>query len=227
MNTVHIGGNVMKYKCLVLDHDDTAVKSTPEIHYPSFAEALKLLRPDVKMSLIEFVNYCFSPGFNELCRDILKFSDEEQKLQYSIWKSHTEAMVPDFYEGFPELLREYKNKGGIICVVSHSESEKIRKHYRLSVGFEPDSLFGWELEEDKRKPSSYSLKEIMRIYNLDNTEMLVVDDLKPGLDMARSCNVAFAAAGWSHMVPEIKEYMKMNSDYYLKEVEELVKLVDI
>ncbi|HOK48860.1 MAG TPA: hydrolase, partial [Sedimentibacter sp.] len=30
----------MKYKCLVLDHDDTAVKSTPDIHYPSFVKAL-------------------------------------------------------------------------------------------------------------------------------------------------------------------------------------------
>ena len=35
----------MKYKCLVLDHDDTVVDSTAEIHFPSFIEYLKLTRP--------------------------------------------------------------------------------------------------------------------------------------------------------------------------------------
>lgn len=61
----------MKYRCLVLDHDDTVVKSTPDIHYPSFVEALKLLRPDMEtLSLEEFVSYCFNPGFSELCKDI-------------------------------------------------------------------------------------------------------------------------------------------------------------
>ena len=29
----------MKYKCLVLDHDDTVVDSTASIHYPAFLEA--------------------------------------------------------------------------------------------------------------------------------------------------------------------------------------------
>lgn len=28
----------IKYKCLILDHDDTAVQSTPGIHFPSFVE---------------------------------------------------------------------------------------------------------------------------------------------------------------------------------------------
>ena len=30
-----------RYKCLVLDHDDTAVMSTQAVHYPSFVEVLK------------------------------------------------------------------------------------------------------------------------------------------------------------------------------------------
>ena len=38
----------MRYKCLVLDHDDTVVDSTASIHYPAFLEALKILRPGVQ-----------------------------------------------------------------------------------------------------------------------------------------------------------------------------------
>jgi phosphoglycolate phosphatase-like HAD superfamily hydrolase len=216
----------MKYRCLILDHDDTVVKSTPDIHYPSFVEALKVLRPDMNLlSLEEFVSYCFHPGFLELCKAVLKFSKAEQEHQYKIWKSYTETKAPDFYPGFIELIKEYKKIGGIICVVSHSESKQIIRDYMVNCKLAPDLIFGWELEEQQRKPNPYPITEIMKRFNLDRNEILVVDDLKPGLDMARSCNVPFAGAGWSHIIPEIKDYMEANSDYYFSTVEAFKKFV--
>ncbi|AKA67913.1 HAD family hydrolase [Clostridium scatologenes] len=210
----------MRYRCLILDHDDTVAKSTPEIHYPSFVEALKTLRPKMKgLSLEEFVSYCFSPGFSELCKDVLKFNKVEQEYQYKVWKSYTKEKSPDFYPGFPNLIKEYKRLGGIICVVSHSESEQILRDYNLHCGLIPDLIFGWELEEYQRKPNPYPIIEIMKRFDLANNEILVLDDLKPGLDMARSCNVTFAGAGWSHIIPEIEDYMRTNSDYYFSTVE--------
>ena len=215
----------MKYKCLVLDHDDTAVKSTPDIHYPSFVKALKSLRPEIELSLNDFVNYCFSPGFTGLCRDILKFNDREQEIQYKIWKDYLYENAPDFYPGFPELIKGYKRAGGIICVVSHSESSHIIRDYTSHCGFEPDLIFGWELDEDKRKPNPYAIVETMKTYDLSNREILVVDDSKPGLMMARSCNVDFGAAGWSHALPRIENYMRMNSDYYFSTVDEFSEFI--
>lgn len=216
----------MKYRCLILDHDDTVVNSTPCIHYPSFIAALKVLRPDIKpISLEEFVAFCFNPGISELCKDVLKFSKEEQEYQYKVWKEYTQANIPDFYPGFSELILEYKKQGGIICVVSHSESEQIKRDYLLSCKLSPDLIFGWELEEHQRKPSPYPIIEIMKQFRLNRNEMLVVDDLKPGLDMAKSCDVAFAGAGWSHIIPEIKEYMQLNSDYYFTTVDALKEFV--
>lgn len=44
----------MRYKCMILDHDDTVVNSTATIHYPAFLEALKLLRPGVTISLEDY-----------------------------------------------------------------------------------------------------------------------------------------------------------------------------
>ena len=221
-----IGGIKLKYRCLVLDHDDTAVKSTPEIHYPSFLEAMKILRPDMRqLSLEEFVSYCFNPGFLSLCKDILKLNEDEQDFQYKLWKSYTKTNVPDFYPGFPELLEEFKKLGGIICVVSHSEREQIYRDYILNCRFAPDLIFGWELEEYQRKPNPYPILQIMKRFNLDNHELLVVDDLKPGLDMAIGCNVKFAGAGWSHINPEIKDFMKKNSDYYFSTVDSFSKFI--
>ena len=34
----------LRVRCLVLDHDDTVVKSTPEINFPAFLRSLKDLR---------------------------------------------------------------------------------------------------------------------------------------------------------------------------------------
>ncbi len=216
----------MKYRCLILDHDDTVAKSTPNIHYPSFIEALKVLRPNMEPLCFEkFVEYCFKPGFAELCKDILKFTEEEQQYQYKVWKKYTSTKVPEFYPGFSELITKYKELGGIVCVVSHSESKQINRDYMLNCKLKPDLIFGWDLEEDKRKPSPYPIIEIMKRFNLDSKEILVVDDLKPGLDMAKKCNVSFAAAGWSHVIPKIKDYMKSNSDYYFSEVESLKEFI--
>lgn len=37
----------------------------------------------------------------------------------------------------------------------------------------------------------------------------MVDDLKPGYDMAKACGVPFACAGWSdNQIPVVREYMQ-------------------
>ncbi|MBF4693410.1 HAD family hydrolase [Fusibacter ferrireducens] len=216
----------MKYKCLVLDHDDTVVKSTPTIHYPSFIEAMKVLRPELTpYTLEEFVNYCFDPGFDDLCRVILKYTDDESSRQQEIWRRYTGSVIPQFYKGFSELISNFRASGGYICVVSHSEKNRILRDYKKTLNIEPDMIFGWEGEAHQRKPNPYPLEAIMRQFNLKRSELLMVDDLKPGLDMARSCGIDFACAGWSHMIPSIVAYMRQNSDYYFEDVNALATLV--
>ncbi len=34
-----------RYRCILIDHDDTAVDSTSVVHYPAHLEALRVLRP--------------------------------------------------------------------------------------------------------------------------------------------------------------------------------------
>jgi len=209
----------MKYRCLILDHDDTAVQSTPEIHYPSFLEALSLLRPEMQpLSLHQFTSYCFNPGFSELCMDILKFTEEEQLQQYQIWKRYTETRIPDFYPGIPKFIQTYKNAGGIITVVSHSESQQILRDYQTKCKLTPELIFGWELAAEQRKPNPYPVREILKSFKLHESEVLVLDDLKPGLVMARSCGITFAAAGWSHNIHTIRKYRQANPDYYFPTV---------
>jgi len=216
---------MLKYRCLVLDHDDTVVKSTPTIHFPAFKKTLEKLRPNVNMTLEEFLLYSFEPGFSPLCHDILKFTDEEMEFQYNTWNEHVQKTIPKFYEGFEDIIKKQKDEGGLVCVVSHSNSVNILRDFNENFGIEPDMIFGWELGEEKRKPRPYPLNEIMRVYNLKPNELLMVDDLKPGYDMARSCGVDFAYAGWSNQIPKIVEFMKKNCDYYFDSVKKLEKFL--
>jgi len=43
--------------------------------------------------------------------------------------------------------------------------------------------------------------------------------------MAKSCNVTFAAAGWSHHIPKIRKRMEEESDYYFESVEKFKEFI--
>ena len=68
---------MLNYRCLVLDHDDTVVRSEETVNYPSFLEALKVLRPGRTITREEFTRWCFSPGFSALCSDYIGLTPEE------------------------------------------------------------------------------------------------------------------------------------------------------
>ena len=66
----------------------------------------------------------------------------------------------------------------------------------------------------------------MERFALRPEELLVVDDLKPGHDMARAAGVLFAAAGWANDIPEIEQFMRKNCDHYCKQVSDLARLLE-
>ena len=216
---------MLRYPCLVLDHDDTVVQSTPTINYPSFLESLHILRPGMEISLEDFLRYCYSPGFFELCTDILGFSDEELAFQIEHWRGYSRSHRPLPYDGFGPLLRQQREQGGLICVISHSSDENIRRDYHENFGLLPDLVYSSDLPAEQRKPSPYALRDIMARCGLEPQQLLMVDDLRPGLEMARACGVPFAAAGWSHTILELAEDLKRGSDFYLKTVDALRHLL--
>ena len=133
----------LKYKCLILDHDDTGVKSTPNIHYPSFVEALQDLRPnDEPITFEEFVRYWhYNPGFSSLCTDILSNFQREQNK--SINKTFRKIYCVNGTRFFIFICRnhsKFKKQGGIVTVVSHSERSRIERDYSIHCGFVPDAI---------------------------------------------------------------------------------------
>ena len=213
----------LRYPCLVLDHDDTTVDSTATVHYPCFVEYMAKYFPRVKMTLEEYFRYNFEPGVIEMFTDICGMTREEMEDEEAYWKEYVKDHIPRAYPGIREILEEQKRRGGKICVVSHSFSDYILRDYRTNGLPEPDLVFGWERPPEQRKPAVYPLKEIMKAFGMAPEELLVIDDLKPGYDMAKGAGVPFAAAGWANDIPEIESFMRKNCGLYFKKVDELYR----
>lgn len=215
----------MKYKCLVLDHDDTVVDSTASIHYPAFLEALRILRPGETMTLEDYFRENFDPGFIELCKRRFHMTEKDLEIEVNIWKNYVAKHTAHAYPGMKEIIERFRAEGGKVCVVSHSYDFNIRRDYEVNGLPMPDMIFGWECPPEQRKPSTYPLEQIAKAYAIHPKDMVMVDDLKPGYDMARSFGAPFAGAGWGYDILEIREFMKQNSDYYFTKVSELEKFL--
>ena len=211
----------MRYKCLVLDHDDTVVNSTATIHYPSFLAYLRRVRPVLHYTLEEYFDRNFDPGVLAFFGGELGFSEQEMAEEFRFWQEYVKTRVPEAYPGIREILERHRAAGGLIAVISHSISDNIRRDYRENSLPEPDAIYGWELAEEQRKPHPWPMQNLMLRFGLRPEEILMVDDLKPGYDMCRACGVPFAAAGWANDVPQIETFMRRNCDFYFKTVLEL------
>jgi beta-phosphoglucomutase-like phosphatase (HAD superfamily) len=214
----------LNYRCLVLDHDDTVVDSSATVHFPAYLETMRTLRPAmVPVTLDGWFLKNFDPGILPYLTDELGFSTEELETEYRIWRSYSSVREPHFYPGMAELLTTYASEGGRIAVVSHSERDIIERDYRSAGGVMPELVFGWEMDEDKRKPSPWPVLETLKEFEAAPEDILVVDDLKPAVVMARSAGVAVAGAGWGHSIPEIVDFMKQNCDHYFPRLADLEK----
>ena len=219
-------GNKLRYPCLVLDHDDTTVLSTPQVNYPAFLDTMKRLRPDAPHYDYEtFIGYCCDPGFEPFFRQILGFNDEEMSFEFANWQRFVKMTVPEAVPGLDAVIKKFRAAGGMIFVVSHSYTENILRDWRQNFGILPDCVYAWDAGEGRRKPDPYPLVDIMKKNNFTADELVVVDDLKPGLDMSRAAGVCFAAAGWARQSRAIEDLMRRESDIYLESVSALEELL--
>lgn len=213
---------MLRCKCLVLDHDDTVVQSEATVNYPFFAEFLREYRPGMTISAHDYIAACFHPGYGDMCRVRFGLTPEEMQIEYHAWKEYIKTHIPDPYPGIGRVIRRQKELGGLVCVVSQSAQENILRDYAVHFGVVPDSVFGWDTEPEHRKPSPWALEQIMRTYGLTREELLVLDDMKQAVPMARSAGVSIGFAGWGRAeFPEIVREMERLCDHSFLTVQAL------
>lgn len=205
---------MLKYPCLVLDHDDTVVQSELTVNFPYFLLTLDSVRPGATISAEEYADGCYRMGFANMCRQRFSFTEQEILEEYMGWKEYIKTHIPDPFPGIGDVIRKQKALGGKVCVVSHSCNENITRDYSRNFGILPDDIFGWDLPEELRKPNDYALKVIMETYGFSPQELLVVDDMKLAYTMAKKQQVPIAFAAWGRKnCPAICEEMRRICDF--------------
>ena len=213
---------MLKYPCLVLDHDDTVVQSEATINYPFFVYILDQFRPGTTITLEEYVEGCCHLGFAEMCRKWYGFTEQELVAEYKGWQAYILDHIPAPFPGIDRIIRRHKEAGGLICVVSHSSDRNILRDYQTHFGILPDAIYSWDLPEHLRKPSTYALEDIQERFHLSPSQMLVVDDMKPAWEMASKAGVAIAFAAWGRKdYPAITREMSRLCDYSFYDPREL------
>ena len=217
---------MLKYPCLVLDHDDTVVQSEATVNYPFFVYILDQLRPGTTITLAEYVEGCCHYGFADMCRVWYNFTEQELVDEYKGWQEYIVDHIPAPFPGMEKIIRRQKEEGGIVCVVSHSSDVNILRDYRTHFGIEPDAIYSWDLPEALRKPSTFALEDIMQKYGFSPSQLLVVDDMKPAWEMASNAGVPIAFAAWGRKdYPEIAAQMRRLCDFSFDSTEDLEKFL--
>lgn len=213
---------MLKFPCLVLDHDDTVVQTEKTLGYPYFCYILDQFRPGQTISFHDYVHDCHELGFSEMCRKRWQFTQEEQKEEYRGWMEYVMTHIPEVFSGIGDVIRRQKEAGGLVCVVSHSSQKNITRDYAHHFAIAPDAIYGWDLPENQRKPNPYPLLDIMERYQLSPKDILVVDDMKLAWKMANPLGVPIAFAAWGkEEFPELSNEMRRLCDFTFESPEKL------
>ena len=217
---------MLKFPCLILDHDDTVVQSEATVNYPCFCRYLEQYRPDISISLTEYVEGCSKMSFVDLCKTNYGFTDEEMQHEYAFWQDYARSHIPSAFPGIGKLLADYRQAGGVICVVSMSAKEQILRDYEHHFGFVPDQIFGCDLPKEHRKPGTWPIEQVCKTYGFTPKQLLVVDDMKFSVPMARAAGCSIAFAGWGRTdFPGLCREMEEVCDYAFYTVEDFANFI--
>jgi len=211
----------MKYKALLLDFDDTLVDSTKVIHYPIYVNCLKLMKPHLTpITYEEWMMITHEPGILPFLQSIYA-TKEEMDQQYAYWCEHAaKAPALDFFPGVIDLLQDFINAGGKISIISLGQKPMIEKILaEKAPNLKVYYINAFSKDETMRKPAPGPALEAMRIMEVKPEECLMVDDLSPGLEMAKAVGIKQALATW--MNPALEKIMIEKGDVIiLRTVEE-------
>ncbi|EDR27706.1 hypothetical protein EDI_290990 [Entamoeba dispar SAW760] len=188
----------LRYKCIVLDHDDTTVNSTPKVHYLSYQQFMKKYRPTDRIIKLENISF--------------------------EWRECYKKYTPIMFNGFWEFLKEFKRRGGIICICSHGLKQVIEDFYQnYNEGkIIPDSIYGYDSKHPEYcKPFTFPIEDILHKFHLQKKDVVVIDDLSHGLIMAKKSGVDSIGTVYGEGHDLIKPKITAISKKVVSSVEEL------
>jgi len=150
------------------------------------------------MTLKEYFKINHNPGFLEYLFNTFGEKDCVEMGQF--WEEEVRKYPsPQFQPGMVEFLKDFTSQGGKFSVISLGYEGMIKKALDEQ-GLKADYITGFTEDETKRKPAPYPAREALRLMKLKPEDCLLVDDMSPGLEMARTVGVKPCLATWINPV---------------------------
>ena len=152
-------------------------------------------------------------------------------VNYPAFVQALKTLRPDVHMTLDDFFSYSFEPGfGALCsdILHFSDSEmdfQYRTWLERARTHVPDTFPGMRELLQRRKPAPWPIYQIEHALGLRPEQLVVIDDLKPGKDMADRAGVDFIAAGWTHTVPHIIETMQRISPHYCRTVAELEALL--
>ncbi len=150
---------------------------------------------------------------------------ERAQEWYDVYREYNHSRHDEFirpYEGVEELLRELRERGAGLAVVTSKSRETVEMAFRC---IPIESCFDTVVTADdteRHKPHPQPLQLAMRRLDLAPDESVYIGDSPHDIEAGHNAGVATAAVGWGIFPPvRLKE---MEPDFYFESPDEILGL---
>lgn len=193
-------------KVIIFDYDGVIVDSFSEVHktYLKMCKELGKKCPGTLEGFKKIYGHSSSEAYNQL-----GFSEEDILKGNEIYKREVGNSKPTPFEGIKEVL-EVLSKDYLLIVLSSSYNKEIGqklKNFGLMRYFK--DILGRESVKIKRFEKVGAIKEILKKYNLDSSEILLIGDRNVDFSEGSRAglkNILLVDYGWGYDLSLIPEY---------------------
>lgn len=209
----------------IFDFDDTIVNSTPEIHYKAYKVFCEMTNRK-PLTLEKYYVELFEKTYVEFIRD-MNLTLEEYQIEFENWKLYTSTIKPEPFYKIMDILRKIKNSGHKLVICSQSNREAIENFFN-ETDIMPDLIIAGDREHSERnKPYNYPINTVKKMYGVDNSQIIVIDDMKPGLIMAKNNCVKSIGVLYCGYHDKLAKSIKKLSTVVAESTDELEKFIDL
>jgi HAD superfamily hydrolase (TIGR01509 family) len=214
----------MNYKVVMLDFDGTTACTVPAIYY-SAHKMLSRRGYEIDKQVV-YNNFALPLTESFCCYAGEDFDNEtvEQMIdEYNvIYKEEGEKLV-ELFDGVAETLNHLK-KAGVKIVIASNNIQPVLRRLTTNLGIAQyiDDIVSVE-DVENVKPAPDIALEVLRRYNINAKEALVVGDATLDMDMGREAGCDLCGVSFGSHTPEMLR--ERGARYIIGHFSELQKIV--
>ncbi len=215
----------MKLKAAIFDLDGTILDTLGDL-FNSVNYSLKLC--NLPSRTIDEVRSFVGNGIRLLIERAvpqntpIEITDKCFEIFKSYYKNHSSVLTKP-YPGIAELLKELKNNGISLAVVSNKADFAVQALVEQYFPRVFDFAVG-EKENIRRKPAPDSVLCALNYLNVNKSEAIYIGDSEVDIETARNAGISCIAVLWGFR--DEKFLCSLNPDYIVSKPSEIAEVID-